>query len=330
MKKNLPFVFILLLHYVAAADPPASSPQLPPDFSPGEEQHHLHKKMLVAIVVATISLAALIFGFLCFWIYHTKCPTKSKTKKVQTPGPDAERGITLVPFLSRFSSIKIVGMKESVPIVDYKQIEKTTNNFQESNILGEGGFGCVYKARLDHNLDVAVKKLHCETQHAEREFELSDFGLAITDGSQSKKNIKLSGTLGYVAPEYLLDGKLSDKSDVYAFGVVLLELLLGRKPVEKLAPTQCQSIVTWAMPQLTDRAKLPNIVDPVIKDTMDHKHLYQVAAVAVLCVQPEPSYRPLITDVLHSLIPLVPIELGGTLRVSQVRQHTSLAVNSRH
>ncbi|ESW08967.1 hypothetical protein PHAVU_009G089500 [Phaseolus vulgaris] len=417
MKMNLLFVFILLLHYVAAADPPASSPQPPPFFSPGKEQHHLNKKMLIAIVVATTSLAALIFSFLCFWIYHTKSPTKSKTKKVQTPGPDAEKGITLAPFLSRFSSVKIVGMKESVPIVDYKQIEKTTNNFLESNILGEGGFGRVYKARLDHNLDVAVKKLHCETQHAEREFEnevnllskiqhpniisllgcsidgdtrfivyelmqngsleahlhgpthgsaltwymrmkialdtakgleylhehcypavihrdmkssnilldanfnakLSDFGLAITDGSQSKKNIKLSGTLGYVAPEYLLDGKLSDKSDVYAFGVVLLELLLGRKPVEKLAPTQCQSIVTWAMPQLTDRAKLPNIVDPVIKNTMDPKHLYQVAAVAVLCVQPEPSYRPLITDVLHSLIPLVPMELGGTLRVSQVK-----------
>ncbi|KAK8465460.1 hypothetical protein PHAVU_009G089500 [Phaseolus vulgaris] len=416
MKMNLLFVFILLLHYVAAADPPASSPQPPPFFSPaGKEQHHLNKKMLIAIVVATTSLAALIFSFLCFWIYHTKSPTKSKTKKVQTPGP--EKGITLAPFLSRFSSVKIVGMKESVPIVDYKQIEKTTNNFLESNILGEGGFGRVYKARLDHNLDVAVKKLHCETQHAEREFEnevnllskiqhpniisllgcsidgdtrfivyelmqngsleahlhgpthgsaltwymrmkialdtakgleylhehcypavihrdmkssnilldanfnakLSDFGLAITDGSQSKKNIKLSGTLGYVAPEYLLDGKLSDKSDVYAFGVVLLELLLGRKPVEKLAPTQCQSIVTWAMPQLTDRAKLPNIVDPVIKNTMDPKHLYQVAAVAVLCVQPEPSYRPLITDVLHSLIPLVPMELGGTLRVSQVK-----------
>ncbi|MBA0789922.1 hypothetical protein Gohar_014601, partial [Gossypium harknessii] len=118
-------------------------------------------------------------------------------------------------------------------------------------------------------------------------------------------------------------GKLTDKSDVYAFGVVLLELLLGRKPVEKLAPAQCQSIVTWAMPQLTDRSKLPNIVDPVIRNTMDLKHLYQcyckmqVAAVAVLCVQPEPSYRPLITDVLHSLIPLVPMELGGTLRVTQ-------------
>ncbi|KAL0452884.1 UNVERIFIED_CONTAM: putative receptor-like protein kinase [Sesamum latifolium] len=144
--------------------------------------------------------------------------------------------------------------------------------------------------------------------------KLSDFGLAILDGTQNKNNIKLSGTLGYVAPEYLLDGKLTDKSDVYAFGVVLLELLLGRKPVEKIAPARCQSMVTWAMPQLTDRTKLPSIVDPVIRNSVDLKHLYQVAAVAVLCVQPEPSYRPLITDILHSLVPLVPVELGGTLR----------------
>ncbi|KAL0402754.1 UNVERIFIED_CONTAM: putative receptor-like protein kinase [Sesamum radiatum] len=69
-----------------------------------------------------------------------------------------------------------------------------------------------------------------------------------------------------------------------------------------------------AMPQLTDRTKLPSIVDPVIRNSVDLKHLYQVAAVAVLCVQPEPSYRPLITDILHSLVPLVPVELGGTLR----------------
>ncbi|XP_050235296.1 probable receptor-like protein kinase At1g80640 [Mercurialis annua] len=146
--------------------------------------------------------------------------------------------------------------------------------------------------------------------------KLSDFGLAVTSGIENR-NIKLSGTLGYVAPEYLLEGKLTDKSDVYAFGVVLLELLIGRKPVENMSPDQCQSIVTWAMPQLTDRSKLPNIVDPVIKDTMDLKHLYQVAAVAVLCVQQEPSYRPLITDVLHSLIPLLPLELGGSLRITE-------------
>ncbi|KAG6488477.1 probable receptor-like protein kinase At1g80640 [Zingiber officinale] len=147
--------------------------------------------------------------------------------------------------------------------------------------------------------------------------KIADFGLAVVDRNLSQGHIELSGTLGYVAPEYLLDGILTEKSDVYAFGVVLLELLMGRKPVEKTAPPQCQSIVKWAMPQLTDRSKLPNIVDPVIQNTMDLKHLYQVAAVAVLCVQQEPSYRPLITDVLHSFIPLVPVELGGSLRAAE-------------
>lgn len=53
--------------------------------------------------------------------------------------------------------------------------------------------------------------------------------------------------------------------------------------------------------------------------------LLQVAAVAVLCVQPEPSYRPLITDVLHSLVPLVPAELGGTLRLSNVAHHSVMS-----
>lgn len=66
----------------------------------------------------------------------------------------------------------MVGKKGSLPIIDYKQIEKATNNFRESDKLGEGGFGCVYKARLDDDLEVAVKKLHCETQNAEREFEV--------------------------------------------------------------------------------------------------------------------------------------------------------------
>ncbi|RZB84817.1 putative receptor-like protein kinase isoform B [Glycine soja] len=146
--------------------------------------------------------------------------------------------------------------------------------------------------------------------------KLSDFGFAMVLGMQHK-NMKMSGTLGYLAPEYISHGKLTDKSDVYAFGVVLLELLTGKKPMENMTSNQYQSLVSWAMPQLTDRSKLPSILDPVIRDTMDLKHLYQVAAVAVLCVQSEPSYRPLITDVLHSLIPLVPVELGGSLRVTE-------------
>ncbi|KAL5559709.1 hypothetical protein UlMin_035920 [Ulmus minor] len=433
-------VFLLILLYIdnlpcpicvgATPDSSLPSPAISPSslpisatmaaLSPGvveeeSENHkmHSHRKVLIALIVACSTLGVILFSLFILWIYYSKFSSKPSRKNSQRF--DGEKGLTLGPFLGQFTSVKMVGKKGFVSLIEYKLLEKGTNNFHESNILGEGGFGCVYKAQLDDNLLVAAKKLNCTSQDAEREFEnevdllrkiqhpnviillgcsthedsrfivyelmqngsletqihgpshgssltwhmrmkialdtargleylhehcnpsvihrdlkssnilldanfnakLSDFGLAVADGTQNKNNIKLSGTLGYVAPEYLLDGKLTDKSDVYAFGVVLLELLLGRRPVEKLAPAQCQSIVTWAMPQLTDRTKLPNIVDPVIKDTMDLKHLYQVAAVAVLCVQPEPSYRPLITDVLHSLIPLVPVELGGTLRLTQ-------------
>ena len=100
---------------------------------------------------------------------------------------DAEKGLGLAPFLNKFSSIKMVGKKGSVPLIDYKLLEKATDNFQDSNILGVGGFGCVYKAKLDDNLHVAVKKLNCESQDAEREFEVMFvffsyglFGLAIS------------------------------------------------------------------------------------------------------------------------------------------------------
>ncbi|XP_039687758.1 probable receptor-like protein kinase At1g80640 isoform X3 [Medicago truncatula] len=242
-------------------------------------------KLVVLLMLLMVLLLILILSFICLWIYYNNYSSKSKRKN-NVQNSDAEKGC--------------------VPIIDYKQIEKSTDNFQESNILGVGGFGCVYKAQFDDNLDVAVKKLHCQTQNAETEFEnevdllskiqhpniisllgcsingdmrfivyelmqngsleallhgpshgsgltwhmrmkialdtargleylhehcyprvihrdmkssnilldanfnakLSDFGLSIIDGSQ-KKNIKVSGTLGYVAPEYLLDGHAS-------------------------------------------------------------------------------------------------------------------------
>ncbi|KAM7492902.1 hypothetical protein LguiB_027511 [Lonicera macranthoides] len=402
---------------------PASMASLSAGSLPVSEKHGMDskKKLIIALIGTFTLMGSIILSIICLWIYHRKNIDKSQKEIARKT--DGVKGFAFAPLIRKYSSLKVSFKKGSVSLMEYKFLEKATNNFRESDILGEGGFGCVYKARLDSNFYAAVKRLDDGGQDAIREFEtevdllskiqhpniisllgysiqgdsrllvyelmengsletqlhgpshgsaltwhlrmkialdtaraleylhehcnpqvihrdlkssnilldnsfnakLSDFGLAVTHGTQNRNNIKLSGTLGYVAPEYLLDGKLTDKSDVYAFGIVLLELLLGRKPVEKLAPSQCQSIVTWAMPQLTDRSKLPNIVDSAIRDTMDLKHLYQVAAVAVLCVQPEPSYRPLITDVLHSLIPLIPVELGGTLKVTQ---HAPLVINT--
>ncbi|CAH8328283.1 unnamed protein product [Eruca vesicaria subsp. sativa] len=400
--KVLVVQFLCSVYACTAFYPPASQPSPSPfytstaSFSPGIKmgRGQEHNKLLIALIISSSSLGLIVLCCLCFWAVYRSNQSPKTTK-------NSESGISLPK-------------KGFVQSFDYKTLEKATGGFKDSNLVGRGGFGLVYKASLDNHTLVAVKKIENVSQEAKREFQnevdllskihhpniisflgytseigssfivyelmekgsldaqlhgpsrgsaltwhmrmkialdtargveylhercrppvihrdikssnilldssfnakISDFGLAVTNGMHGKNNIKLSGTLGYVAPEYLLDGKLTDKSDVYAFGVVLLELLLGRRPVEKLSSVQCQSLVTWAMPQLTDRSKLPKIVDPVIKDTMDHKHLYQVAAVAVLCVQPEPSYRPLITDVLHSLVPLVPVELGGTLRLT--------------
>ncbi|KAK3134214.1 hypothetical protein QOZ80_6AG0546410 [Eleusine coracana subsp. coracana] len=387
-------------------------PAPPPVVIIVERHHHFHRELIIASVLASIAIVAIILSMFYAWILWRRSRRLPDGKGARSSG--AARGMTLVPILSKLNSMK-TSRKGLVAMIEYPSLEAATGKFSESNVLGVGGFGRVYKAVFDRGVTAAVKRLEGGGPEGEKEFEneldllgrirhpnivsllgfcvhegnhfivyelmekgsletqlhgpshgaalswhirmkialdmargleylhehcsppvihrdlkssnilldsdfnakISDFGLAVTSGNLDKGNMELSGTLGYVAPEYLLDGKLTEKSDVYAFGIVLLELLMGRKPVEKLSQSQCQSIVTWAMPQLTDRSKLPNIIDPVIRDMMDPKHLYQVAAVAVLCVQPEPSYRPLITDVLHSLVPLVPVELGGTLRVAE-------------
>ncbi|CAD5319456.1 unnamed protein product [Arabidopsis thaliana] len=360
-----------------------------------EDRFDAHKKLLIGLIISFSSLGLIILFCFGFWVYRKNQSPKSINNS------DSESGNSFSLLMRRLGSIKTQRrtsiQKGYVQFFDIKTLEKATGGFKESSVIGQGGFGCVYKASLENNVKAAIKKIENVSQEAKREFQnevdllskihhsnvisllgsaseinssfivyelmekgsldeqlhgpsrgsaltwhmrmkialdtargleylhehcrppvihrdLKSSNILLDSSFNAKNNIKLSGTLGYVAPEYLLDGKLTDKSDVYAFGVVLLELLLGRRPVEKLTPAQCQSL---AMPQLTDRSKLPNIVDAVIKDTMDLKHLYQVAAMAVLCVQPEPSYRPLITDVLHSLVPLVPVELGGTLRLTR-------------
>ena len=80
------------------------------------------------------------------------------------------------PYLAQFHSTIVASKKGSVTLLDYKLIEKATDNFRDSNILGEGGFGRVYKAQLDDNLIVAVKRLDCANQEAEKEFQVIILG----------------------------------------------------------------------------------------------------------------------------------------------------------
>ncbi|KAF8668760.1 hypothetical protein HU200_051948 [Digitaria exilis] len=110
---------------------------------------------------------------------------------------------------------------------------------------------------------------------------------------------------GYRAPEVSMSGQYSLKSDVYSFGVVMLELLTGRKPFDRTRPRPEQSLVRWATPQLHDIDALDQMVDPALQGLYPAKSLSRFADAIALCVQPEPEFRPPMSEVVQSLVRLV-------------------------
>ncbi|OWM80010.1 hypothetical protein CDL15_Pgr009988 [Punica granatum] len=289
----------------------------------------------------------------------------------------------------------------SVRAFGLAELEKATDKFSSRKILGEGGFGRVYKGITEDGSEVAVKLLTRDHHNGDREFiaevemlsrlhhrnlvkligiciegrtrclvyelvhngsveshlhgadknkrpldwdarmkialgaarglaylhedsnprvihrdfkasnvllehdftpKVSDFGLAreATEGSQHIST-RVMGTFGYVAPEYAMTGHLLVKSDVYSYGVVLLELITGRKPVDMSQPQGQENLVTWARPLLTTREGLEQLVDPALAGTYDFDDMAKVAAIASMCVHPEVTHRPFMGEVVQAL-----------------------------
>ncbi|CAO2166668.1 unnamed protein product [Urochloa humidicola] len=285
----------------------------------------------------------------------------------------------------------------------FRQLDAATEGFSEKNLLGEGGFGRVYKGRLEDTKEViAVKQLDRDGFQGNREFlvevlmlsllhhpnlvkllgyctdsdqrilvyeympkgsledhlldlppnwkplpwhtrmqiavgaakgieylhevanppviyrdlkasnilldagfhaKLSDFGLAKLGpmGDQSHVSTRVMGTYGYCAPEYAMTGKLTKMSDIYSFGVVLLELITGRRAIDVNRPSEEQVLVHWASPLLRDKKRFMKLADPLLGRKYPVKGLYQALAVASLCLQEDAAIRPGISDVVAAL-----------------------------
>lgn len=136
--------------------------------------------------------------------------------------------------------------------------------------------------------------------------KLSDFGLA-KDGPEGDKthvSTRVMGTYGYAAPEYVMTGHLTSKSDVYSFGVVLLEMITGRRSMDKNRPNGEHNLVEWARPYLGERRRFYRLIDPRLEGRFSIRGAQKAAQLATLCLSRDPKARPLMSEVHEALKPL--------------------------
>ncbi|CAA7400768.1 unnamed protein product [Spirodela intermedia] len=182
-----------------------------------------------------------------------------------------------LPWMTR---LKIaVGAAKGLAFLHEAEKPVIYRDFKASNIL----LDCDYKAKL------------------------SDFGLA-KDGPQGEEthvSTRVMGTQGYAAPEYIMTGHLTAKSDVYSFGVVLLELLSGRRSVDRSRNGREQNLVEWAQPWLTNTKRLGRIMDPTLEGQYSPSGAQSAAALAAQCLSRNPKGRPTMKAVVDALEPLL-------------------------
>ncbi|GJX65465.1 protein STRUBBELIG-receptor family 2 [Tanacetum coccineum] len=110
---------------------------------------------------------------------------------------------------------------------------------------------------------------------------------------------------GGIAPEYIQPVSGNQKDDIYAFGVLLLELLTGKKSSDGMEPREENSLVNWASSRLHDNESLDEMVEPALRKTIPAKALSRFADIVSLCTQAEKGFRPPISEILESLTNMI-------------------------
>ncbi|KAG5522139.1 hypothetical protein RHGRI_034355 [Rhododendron griersonianum] len=131
---------------------------------------------------------------------------------------------------------------------------------------------------------------------------VGDFGLAkLLDHHDSHVTTAVRGTVGHIAPEYLSTGQSSEKTDVFGFGILLLELITGQKALDfGRAANQKGVMLDWVK-KLHQEGKLNLLADKDLKGNFDRLELEEMVQVALLCTQFNPSHRPKMSEILRML-----------------------------
>ncbi|KAK4387349.1 Proline-rich receptor-like protein kinase PERK14 [Sesamum angolense] len=129
---------------------------------------------------------------------------------------------------------------------------------------------------------------------------LGDCGLAKWKTNKNDIQTRIVDNLAYLAPEYAEKGVCSVKTDVYALGIVLIQLISGRKPASSTTDNRQKNLKQWALPLIQTLA-FDELVDPRLEDSYDTYELYNMARAAYSCVQTKPAMRTTIGEVLRIL-----------------------------
>ncbi|KAJ8771920.1 hypothetical protein K2173_027097 [Erythroxylum novogranatense] len=328
----------------------------------------------------------------CFGFFNGK-KRKSDNKKKHSSHElrRVPSNVALISDSSNQSATSTTAPKRAITLT-YEELAIATNSFSHDSFLGRGGFGAVFKGRLERNGQVvAVKQLDQSGFQGDKEFlvevlmlslmqhlnlvnligfcaegnqrllvyeymplgsledhlfdlrsdvepldwnkrmkiaagtakgldflhsanppviyrdlkasnillgddfqpKLSDFGLAKfgPSGGQSHVSTRVMGTYGYCAPEYASSGKLTMKTDIYSYGILLLELITGRRAVEEVKGHQ-KYLIQWALPLMKDPYSHWKLADPLLKGQYSNSLLNKAIEVAAFCVNENANSRP--------------------------------------
>ncbi|ESW07599.1 hypothetical protein PHAVU_010G143100 [Phaseolus vulgaris] len=220
--------------------------------------------------------------------------------------------------------------------------EYMTNGDLSDKLSGESQTFLDWKQRLQIALDAAVglEYLHngCKPPIVHRDVKtrnillnenlrakISDFGLSriFSDEGDTHVSTVIAGTPGYLDPEYYITNRLNEKSDVFSFGVVLLEIITGRKAILKSSVKT--HIIKWVSSILEDDGEIDGIMDPRLQGDYDSDAARKVVDVAMVCVAPSSVNRPSISQVAMELKLCFPIaELrsasSGSIEIASINE----------
>ncbi|CAK9213211.1 unnamed protein product [Sphagnum troendelagicum] len=151
--------------------------------------------------------------------------------------------------------------------------------------------------------------------------KIADFGLArFFQDNQTHVSTRVAGTKGYLAPEYALRGQLTEKADVFSFGVVVLELVSGRSNFDLRLPLDTAYLLDWTW-QLHEKKRLKDVMDPSLLEGISYseEEALRVVTIALLCTQSEPTMRPTMTRVVAMLVGDASTEIPHIVESSKPR-----------